>query len=80
MVGPRKKGKTQDAAGTTSVAGVAPAVAERGRYKGLKTADDFYRFQRHEKQRNAVLELREKFQEDRQRIAELKAARKFKPQ
>lgn len=59
---------------------MAPAVAERGRYKGLKTADDFYRFQRREKQRSAVLELREKFQEDRQRIAELKAARKFKPQ
>lgn len=76
----RKRGKTQDAAGTTSVAGVAPAVAERGRYKGLKTSHDFYRFQRREKQRNAVLELREKFQEDRQRIAELKAARKFKPQ
>lgn len=63
----------------TVVGGVAPAKAERARKAGPVGSPDFYRAQRRENQRAAVLELRKKFEEDKKRIAELRAARKFKP-
>ena len=81
MVGSKKgRGKTTDADGKTSVGGVAPAVAERAKNKGgPQPFADFYRFQRREKQRGDVLELREKFAADKRRIQELREARRFKP-
>ncbi len=74
----RGRRKTTDAEGT-AVGGVNPAKAERRRGAGPVGATDFYRHQRRENQRNAVAELRAKFEEDKKRIAELRAARKFKP-
>ncbi|GBG91657.1 hypothetical protein CBR_g52693 [Chara braunii] len=44
-----------------------------------KHLSDFYRFQQREAGRNELLELRQKFEEDRRKIAKLKAARRFKP-
>jgi ribosomal RNA-processing protein 7 len=41
--------------------------------------DDFYRFQKREKSRDELLLLREQFELDKQKVAKLKAARKFKP-
>ncbi len=40
---------------------------------------DFYKFQRKEAQRNAVAELQRRFEDDKKRLQQLKAARKFKP-
>ena len=74
------RGKTTDASGATSVGGVAPAVAARAKNKGGPAPfSDFYRFQRREKARSEVLELREKFADDKRRVQELREARRFKP-
>ena len=40
---------------------------------------NFYRFQQREEAQRKVLELRKKFEEDKQKVAAMKAARKFKP-
>ncbi|CAM9196956.1 unnamed protein product [Chrysoparadoxa australica] len=40
---------------------------------------DFYRFQMREEKREQLARLREKFEEDKARVAKLKLARKFKP-
>ena len=40
---------------------------------------DFYRFQRRERKREQLADLRRKFEEDKARIARLKGERKFKP-
>ena len=71
--------KTTDGEGTV-VGGVDKKVAERARAAAAPTVHaDFYRFQKRETQRAAVADLRVKFEEDKRRIAELRAARKFKP-
>jgi len=74
--------KTTDDTGISVGAVALEAAEDRGNKKRRKKADaalDFYRFQRHEARRNEVLELQERFQEDKKRIAQLKAARKFRP-
>jgi len=40
---------------------------------------DFYRFQRRKARETQISELRKRFEEDKHRIAKLKAARRFKP-
>ncbi|XP_063961803.1 ribosomal RNA-processing protein 7 homolog A-like isoform X1 [Lytechinus pictus] len=40
---------------------------------------NFYRFQSRESKREHIAELRKKFEEDKQRIVQMRAARKFKP-
>lgn len=47
--------------------------------KQMDTAD-FYHFQQHEKKREQLLKLREQFEHDKERIARMRASRKFKPQ
>jgi ribosomal RNA-processing protein 7 len=50
--------------------------------KKKKKAQDmpnFYHFQRHEAKREQLLKLREQFEQDKQRIARMRADRKFKP-
>jgi hypothetical protein len=47
--------------------------------QSLAQVDDFYRFQKREKSRDELLLLREQFELDKQKVAKLKAARKFKP-
>ena len=74
----RGRRKTTDGDGT-AVGGVAPAKAARAKTAGPEVHADFYRFQKRENQRAAVAELRKKFEQDKARIAELRAARKFKP-
>lgn len=78
----RGRRKTSDGAGT-AVGGVKAARAQE---KGTKRAanqlaglPDFYRFQQREAQRDAVADLQRAFAEDKRRVAELKAARRFKP-
>ena len=40
---------------------------------------NFYQFQQREGQREAIAVLRKKFQKDKERVAELRAQRRFKP-
>ncbi|GAB1602928.1 ribosomal RNA-processing protein 7 homolog A-like [Argonauta hians] len=47
--------------------------------KAEKNLLDFYMFQKKETQQNKLQELRKKFEEDKQKIALMRAARKFKP-
>ncbi|KAJ3103833.1 Ribosomal RNA-processing protein 7 A [Phlyctochytrium planicorne] len=55
-------------------------AVEKGAKKNKKTqVVDFYRFQMREGKRNQLAELRKKFEEDKARIEEMKARRKFKP-
>mmetsp|Transcript_26586 Transcript_26586/g.36714 ORF Transcript_26586/g.36714 Transcript_26586/m.36714 type:complete len:261 (-) Transcript_26586:3-785(-) len=77
------KGRKKSVSGTgVVVGGLAKKKAEAmGTRMGKEKAklDDFYRFQRREKNRSELLVLREKFEEDKKKVAKLKAARKFKP-
>jgi ribosomal RNA-processing protein 7 len=76
-----KRGRHKTTDGTISVGGVAPklAAAKRAAKQPLEVHPDFYRFQKREKQRSEVLALREKFELDKARIAELRRQRAFKP-
>ncbi|KAF7329908.1 hypothetical protein MKEN_00254600 [Mycena kentingensis (nom. inval.)] len=47
--------------------------------KGKKEKANFYAFQKAEKQRNDLLELKKNWEADKAKIEKLKAARKFKP-
>lgn len=58
---------------TVAAAAGANALAKQ------KLLPNFYRFQQREKRRDELLELREQFENDKRKIQELKAARKFKP-
>lgn len=77
----RHKGRKKNVgAGGVRVAGVAQAAAQAAAAnKQPQQLDSFYRFQKKDKMRNELLELRQKFEEDRQRIQQLKAERRFKP-
>ena len=78
----RHKGrkKNTSASGVTVGAVAAAAAAARAAKKRpAATYSDFYRFQQREKRRSELLDLREKFEEDKRRLAELKAVRNFKP-
>jgi hypothetical protein len=79
--GRRKSSSDGGNAGPTVVGAVAAAAASSiANRKMMKTEySDFYRFQQREKRRNELLELREKFEQDKRRLAELKSMRNFKP-
>jgi len=75
----RGRRKTSDGEGTT-VGGVRLATAERRRpANGPAPAENFYRFQQREKRRGELYELKAKFTLDKERVAKLKASRKFRP-
>ena len=77
--GTKGRKKTRDDRGT-AVGGVSAALAESRRGKGQKKPEEnFYRFQRREKRRDEVLELRQRFEEDRKRLAAMRKDRQFKP-
>ncbi|XP_075652236.1 uncharacterized protein LOC142622606 isoform X1 [Castanea sativa] len=73
--------KTTDVESGTTVGSVAKAVVEDNmkKKKREEVKLDFYRFQRREAQRNEILTLQSKFEEDKKRIQQLRAARKFRP-
>ena len=76
----RGRRKTTDESTGTTVGGIRAATADARRKGPKKIAnEEFYRFQSKEKKRNEIIELQAKFELDKQRIARLKAARKFKP-
>ncbi|KAJ7971161.1 Ribosomal RNA-processing 7 protein [Quillaja saponaria] len=73
--------KTTDSESGIAVGSVAQAVVEDkvAKKKHKEVGLDFYRFQKREAQRNEVMTLQKKFEEDKKRIQLLRAARKFKP-
>ncbi|KAJ3125669.1 Ribosomal RNA-processing protein 7 A [Nowakowskiella sp. JEL0407] len=78
-----KRNTNRDPGGAT-VTAIHPDEAKRleemkAEKKKKKELDDFYRFQMRETKRNQLADLRKKFEQDKKRIALLKANRKFKP-
>ncbi|XP_010685221.2 uncharacterized protein LOC104899684 isoform X2 [Beta vulgaris subsp. vulgaris] len=78
----RKGGKrTTDPESGVAVGSVAEA-AVRDKLANKKNKDvglDFYRFQRKEAHRSELMKLQSKFKEDKKRIQQFRAARKFRP-
>lgn len=79
-----KKGRQKTTGGGIAVGAIAQAKAgsigaKAEEKKSSRVSDDFYRFQRREANRNELLALREKFEEDKAKVAKLKASRKFRP-
>ncbi|KAM6555356.1 hypothetical protein CsatB_002375 [Cannabis sativa] len=73
--------KTTDAESGITVGSVAQAVADNklAKKKTNEVGLDFYRFQRKESQRNEIMLLQSKFEQDKKKIQQLRAARKFRP-
>ncbi|XP_022942572.1 uncharacterized protein DDB_G0283697 isoform X1 [Cucurbita moschata] len=73
--------KTTDAESGVTVGSVAQNAVEDkiSKKKRKEVGLDFYRFQRREAQRNEILMLQSKFEQDKKRIQQLRAARKFRP-
>ncbi|KMT04737.1 hypothetical protein BVRB_7g169180 [Beta vulgaris subsp. vulgaris] len=78
----RKGGKrTTDPESGVAVGSVAEA-AVRDKLANKKNKDvglDFYRFQRKEAHRSELMKLQSKFEDDKKRIQQFRAARKFRP-
>ncbi|XP_020251777.1 G patch domain-containing protein 4 isoform X2 [Asparagus officinalis] len=73
--------KTTDTESGVTVGSVAQAavVDKMGKKKSKEAPLDFYRFQKREAKRNEVMMLQSKFEQDKKRIQQLRAARKFRP-
>ncbi|KZV14674.1 hypothetical protein F511_41390 [Dorcoceras hygrometricum] len=73
--------KTTDAESGTTVGSVAQAAIldKMAKKKSKEVGLDFYRFQRREAHRNEIMMLQSKFEQDKKRIQEMRAARKFRP-
>ncbi|KAK7374886.1 hypothetical protein VNO80_08329 [Phaseolus coccineus] len=73
--------KTTDSETGIAVGSVAQAAVENKMTK-KKRKDvglDFYRFQKREAQRNEIMTLQSKFEDDKKRLQQMRAARKFRP-
>ncbi|XP_073156321.1 uncharacterized protein [Henckelia pumila] len=73
--------KTTDAESGTAVGSVAQAAVldKMAKKKRKEVGLEFYRFQRREARRNEIMMLQSKFEQDKKRIQEMRAARKFRP-
>ncbi|KAL5974438.1 hypothetical protein ACLOJK_031103 [Asimina triloba] len=73
--------KTTDSETGVTVGSVAEAAVldKLANKKKKGVSSDFYNFQRRESQRNEVMMLQSKFEQDKKRIQELRTARKFRP-
>ncbi|KAJ3091597.1 Ribosomal RNA-processing protein 7 [Quaeritorhiza haematococci] len=72
----RRNTNTDGSGATVTAARPDEVKALKPKSKELK---NFYRFQMREEKRQQLADLRRKFEEDKRRIATLKAARRFKP-
>ncbi|XP_055805311.1 uncharacterized protein LOC129874108 isoform X2 [Solanum dulcamara] len=68
--------ETGIAVGSVSQAAVMDNMARK---KNKDVGLDFYRFQKREAKRNEIMVLQSKFEQDKKRIQQLRAARKFRP-
>jgi hypothetical protein len=73
----RKKNTSESGVTVGAVAAGAAAAQAAGKQAPLHA--NFYRFQQREQRRTELLDLRERFEQDKKRLAELKMARKFNP-
>ncbi|KAF5815212.1 putative ribosomal RNA-processing protein [Helianthus annuus] len=73
--------KTTDAESGTTVGSVAQAAVmdKMSKKKDKQVGINFYSFQKREAQRNEIMMLQSKFEQDKKRIQQLRAARKFRP-
>lgn len=73
--------KTTEAETGTVVGSVAPATAMENmtKKKNNQVGINFYRFQKREAQMNELMQLQSKFEQDKKRIQQMRAARKFRP-
>ncbi|CAJ1970886.1 unnamed protein product [Sphenostylis stenocarpa] len=73
--------KTTDNETGIAVGSVAQAAVENKmtKKKRKEVGLDFYRFQKREAQRNEIMTLQSKFEEDKKRLQQMRAARKFRP-
>ncbi|KAI4321314.1 hypothetical protein MLD38_034711 [Melastoma candidum] len=73
--------KTTEAESGVVVGSVSQAATEEkmAKKKRKEVGLDFYRFQRKEAQRSELMMLQNKFEQDKKRIQELRATRKFRP-
>ncbi|XP_076937912.1 uncharacterized protein LOC143605822 isoform X2 [Bidens hawaiensis] len=73
--------KTTDAESGTTVGSVAQAAVmdKMSKKKDKQVGINFYSFQKREAQRNEIMMLQSKFEQDKRRIQQLRAARKFRP-
>lgn len=73
--------KTTDSESGIAVGSVAQVAVENklAKKKHKEVGLDFYRFQKREAQRNEIMQLQDKFAEDKKRLQQLRAARKFRP-
>lgn len=55
------------------------AAAQPEKKKKVTELHDFYHFQKHERKREHLHKLRQRFEDDKQRIAAMKAQRRFRP-
>jgi len=74
----RKGRRNTNTDGDITVTAIKSGEAKKLKPK-KKELSDFYRFQMREAKRNKFVELRRKFEEDKKKIEELRAARRFKP-
>ncbi|ESW11158.1 hypothetical protein PHAVU_008G006700 [Phaseolus vulgaris] len=73
--------KTTDSETGIAVGSVAQAAVENKmtKKKRKEVGLDFYRFQKREAQRNEIMTLQSKFEDDKKRLQQMRAARKFRP-
>ncbi|KAJ2717173.1 hypothetical protein H4R19_000117 [Coemansia spiralis] len=70
--------KNSDGAGSVTAASVADARAAGAKKKEV-VFGNMYRFQMRERKNNQLVELRKKFEEDKERIARMRQSRQFRP-
>ncbi|XP_073036884.1 uncharacterized protein [Primulina eburnea] len=73
--------KTTEAESGIAVSSVAQAAVleKMAKKKSKDVILDFYQFRRREAHRNEIMMLQSKFEQDKKRIQEMRAARKFRP-
>ncbi|KAL8118596.1 hypothetical protein AgCh_016202 [Apium graveolens] len=72
--------KTTESESGTAVGAAHAAVTDRiAKKKNKEVGLDFYRFQKREAHRSEIMMLQSKFEQDKKRIQQMRAARKFKP-
>ncbi|KAL1534413.1 hypothetical protein AAHA92_30596 [Salvia divinorum] len=73
--------KTTEADSGIAVGSVAQAAVldKMGKKKKKEVGVDFYQFNRREAHRNEIMMLQSKFEQDKKRIQQMRAARKFRP-
>ncbi|RAL47448.1 unnamed protein product [Cuscuta campestris] len=73
--------KTTDSESGIAVGSVSQAAAleNLAKKKQKETGLNFYQFQKRDAKRNEIMELQSKFEQDKKRAQQLRAARKFRP-